>query len=105
MKSKKQKPCRQGDVLVLPIDSFPEGLVQTKKVTLAFGEKTGHHHTIHQGTVGYADDEDQLAEYFEVFENADLTHQEHDTITFSPRKYRSVIQVQYTPAALVRVAD
>jgi hypothetical protein len=105
MKAKKQKPCRQGDVLVLPIDSFPEGLVRTKKVTLALGEVTGHHHTIHNGAIGYADEEDQLAEYFEVFENAELTHQEHDAITFRPGKYRNVIQVQYTPEALVRVAD
>ena len=122
---KKQKPCRQGDVLVLPVDSFPEslieinqgdvivtqinsfpkGLVQTKKVTLALGEVTGHHHTIHQGAVGYADNEDALAEYFEVFENANLTHQEHDAITLRPGKYRSVIQVQYTPEALIQVAD
>lgn len=105
MKAKKQKPCRQGDVLILPVDSIPEELKPTKKVTLALGEVTGHHHSILNGAVGYADDEDQLAEYFEVFENADLTHQEHDTITFSPGKYRNVIQVQYTPQALIRVTD
>ena len=101
----KQKPCRQGDVLVLPVNTFPEGLVKTNKVTLALGEVTGHHHTIHNGAIGYADDEDALAEYFEVFENADLTHQEHDPITFRPGKYRNVIQVQYTPEALIQVAD
>ena len=105
MKAKKQKPYRQGDVLILPVDSIPEGLKTTKRVTLALGEVTGHHHTIHNGAIGYADEEDQLAEYFEVFENALLTHQEHDAITFSPGKYRNVIQVQYTPEALIRVAD
>jgi hypothetical protein len=56
--------------------------------------------------IGFADSENALAEYIEVKNNAvDLTHQEHDTISVPPGKYRKVIQVEYTPAALRNVAD
>ena len=42
----KKNIFRQGDVLLVPVKEIPSGLVQTKKVTLALGEVTGHHHTV-----------------------------------------------------------
>jgi len=100
---------RQGDVLIVPVDEIPSGLKRTKKVTLALGEVTGHHHTIYGGAVGFADDENGLADYFEVNagsgEGATLTHQEHKNITIPPGKYQKVIQTEYTPQALRNVAD
>jgi hypothetical protein len=105
-KSNKKSVYRQGDVLILPINEIPNNLNRTKRVTLALGEVTGHHHSISDGAVGYADDSDALADYFEVNdESADLTHQEHDTITLPKGKYRKVIQVEYTPEAIRNVAD
>jgi hypothetical protein len=105
MKNKTQQ-YRQGDVLVLKVDSIPK-LQKTKIVRLANGEITGHHHTICEGAVGYADDETGLAEFVEVEEQegVDLVHQEHETITLPPGKFRSVIQSQYTPEEIKRVAD
>lgn len=102
----KKNVYRQGDVLIVSVDQIPSGLKQTKRVTLALGEVTGHHHTISHGAVGFADDEDGLAEYFNVTDDsANLTHQEHDTITIPRGTYRKVIQVEYTPGALVNVRD
>lgn len=99
---------RQGDVLSIKIDKLPENVKQTKKCTLAFGEKTGHHHTIESGAVGYADpnDAEGLAEFMTVTEDgAALGHQEHDTINFPAGTYQNVIQTRYTPEALQRVRD
>jgi hypothetical protein len=56
--------------------------------------------------VGYADDENGLSEYFEVIDDsANLTHQEHDAISFPKGKYKKVIQVEYTPQEIRNVAD
>ena len=106
MKTNKTTIYRQGDVLIMPVKSIPQTKKVTNKVTLALGEVTGHHHTIECGAVGYADDEANLAEYFEVnSDTAELTHQEHDTIVIPKGKYRSVIQSEYTPEAIRNVAD
>lgn len=103
---KNKRHYRQGDVLLVPVASIPKGLKQTKKVTLALGERTGHHHTIYAGAVGFADDENGLASYIEVGgDGAELTHQEHDTIPLPPGKYENVSQFEYTPEAIQRVAD
>lgn len=103
---KKTKTYRQGDVLILPVDNIPTSLKKTNRVTLALGEVTGHHHSISNGAVGYADDVNGLSEYFEVIDDsANLTHQEHDTISFPKGKYKRVIQVEYTPQQIRNVAD
>ena len=106
MKNTKNRTFRQGDVLVIPCNSIPTGLKQTKKVTCALGEVTGHHHTIHTGAVGFANDVDALVDYLEVTEeSADLTHQEHSTINIPKGTYQVVKQVEYTPAELRNVRD
>ena len=97
---------RQGDVLLIPVTTIPTNLVKTKMVTLALGEVTGHHHTINYGAVGYGDQYDSLAEFVQVVdESATLTHQEHGEIQLPKGMYRSVIQSEYTPAAIKNVAD
>ena len=105
--TQKNKSYRQGDVLLIPVNSIPENLKQTKKVTLALGEVTGHHHSIfNDGVVGFADDEESLAEYIQVKNGpAELIHQEHDVIEIPEGKYRSVIQSEYTPQEIKRVQD
>jgi hypothetical protein len=102
----KQKPNRQGDVLILPVSKIPKDLVKTKKCTLALGEATGHHHTIFENAIGYASTVDGLADYFEVTsEIADLKHQEHDAISLPKGKYKKVIQSEYTPEEIKPVID
>lgn len=98
---------RQGDVLIRPVTSIPKGLTQTKRVTLAYGEVTGHHHTINTGAVGFAGKPDDLVMFFEVTnpDGGALTHQEHETIVIPPGKYESVRQTEYTPQELRNVAD
>ena len=97
---------RQGDVLMIPIKSIPENKTQTKNVTLALGEVTGHHHTIFENAVGFADAVDTLCEYVQVKAGgADLTHQEHETITVEEGNYQVIRQTEYTPQELRNVKD
>jgi hypothetical protein len=97
---------RQGDVLIVPVNAIPSGLKKTKRVTLALGEVTGHHHTISEGAIGYGASDTALADYFEVKDStADLTHQEHDTITLPKGKYQKVIQTEYSPQEIRNVKD
>lgn len=103
---KKNQVYRQGDVLIMRVNSIPENLVKTNKVTLALGEVTGHHHSIlSENVVGFAEVETALAKYIEVKSQAVLTHQEHDPITLPEGTYRAIIQKEYEPGALRNVAD
>lgn len=102
----KNKPLRQGDVLLIRVNKIPSDLVKTKSNTLALGEATGHHHTLFgNDVVCYAENENSLADFFEIKTEANLVHQEHDAITLPKGKYRKVIQVEYTPAGIRNVAD
>jgi uncharacterized cupin superfamily protein len=102
----KSSIIRQGDVLMIPIKSIPKGKSQTKNVTLALGEVTGHHHTIFENAVGFADNVDMLCEYVQVKSGgADLTHQEHETITIQEGNYQVIRQTEYTPQELRNVRD
>jgi len=69
---------QQGDVLIEKVD-----MVKGKKLnhkTLAYGEVTGHHHTITKGDAELYEDNGNL--YLRVLSDiAELTHQEHATIT------------------------
>jgi len=104
--SKNNRIFRQGDVLIVPCNKIPDGLVKTNKVCAALGEVTGHHHTIFEGATGYASDVDALVDYIEVTAaSADLTHQEHSTIPIPTGTYHVIKQVEYTPAELRNVRD
>ncbi len=45
----KQKPVRQGDILLMPVKSIPKGgdTTEASEMTVALGEATGHHHTLY----------------------------------------------------------
>lgn len=97
---------RQGDVLITRIDVIPVTAVKQPPVaalTLAFGEATGHSHTVEvaqswQGIDGTL--------YFEIPLTGSLVHhQEHAPISLPVGVYKSQIQREYTPEAIRNVAD
>lgn len=104
---------RQGDVWVekvnpestplktaTPIEKKGPGLI------LAYGEVTGHMHTISWEylTDAWTTQENEIV--FTVSgEKAILTHQEHDYHTIPSGTYKSWIQQEYAPAAIQNVAD
>ena len=122
---KKQKPqqIRQGDVLLVPVKSLPQGATllagQERKVVLALGEVTGHHHRIEHAPIGAgaaAEMVEALIARCRLYEhNGDrflvvdapvaLQHEEHATIDLAPGVYEVPIQVEHTADMVRRVAD
>lgn len=121
---------RQGDVLIVRIDSLPEGLKKRKRedgrVVLAHGEVTGHAHAIREKKVIHFDapdaasaatallkslglsvevSETQVPSFLEVAEDVQVVHEEHGTINLTEGKYLILRQQEYRPEAIVRVAD
>lgn len=121
----KPKMYRQGDVMFIQVPEIPKNVLESKgqgRCIAAFGEVTGHAHEIHDqtGVTFYtAPHEDtgvdqevgnpgpfDAATWLEV-QNviAEVNHQEHDTVTLDPGKYKIVRQREYSPEAIRNVAD
>jgi hypothetical protein len=120
---------RQGDVALVLINALPSGCQivpgQEKKIVLAWGEATGHHHRIEDHIVSRPGAADEIADaviaraktkarlwqsptgkrYLEVTEPVYLKHEEHSTHQLPPGIYQIPVQVEYTPAEMRRVID
>ena len=112
---------RQGDLLLVKIDSIPESAKKQKKddglVVLAYGEITGHMHAIAEKNVCKL--QDLETEYLEVMEEAYLRHgtkeqiqnrkeipnADHAEIKLPVGEYRIIHQREYTPERIRRVQD
>ena len=107
------KMYRQGDVLIIPVETIPSGTVPVERengrVVLAHGEATGHHHSIVHTDVELVSkvEADELRMWMTVTapEPVELAHQEHDTILVPPGLYEVRRQREYAPEGLRNVAD
>lgn len=109
---------RQGDVCLVRVRSIPKHAVEQpsngKKLILALGEATGHHHrfefldTSHNVKLYVADGGQR---YLHVLKDHPLDHEEHknwvghDHNRVPAGKWLLPQQVEYAPAALRRVTD
>ena len=113
MKTNKSVPfhVRQGDVFIKRVDKVPSDAKPIKRINgrviLAYGEVTGHHHSLTEEHVSLHETASEVGvTYLEVKDAmAQLAHQEHSTIDIPPGVYRVTIQREYTPAGLVNVRD
>lgn len=80
---------RHGDVILERVSSLDVSVKKVKEVVLAEGEVTGHFHEL-KGDIGFG--EVNGLKCVEVFEDAELSHQEHDTIVVPKGKYVVMIQ-------------
>lgn len=104
---------RQGDVLLMRIDSIPADAVPCVvkgDVILAWGEVTGHAHRIAPESVKpFAKGgiwSPTAERYIRALEGgANLTHEEHSTIALPAGNYRVVQQREYHPEEIRSVAD
>jgi hypothetical protein len=110
---------RQGDILLIQVPGLPARVIPVPRdpvrgVVLAYGEATGHAHTISsprarlfrldEGKAGSAREDRYLA--IGGFAPVALAHQEHHSIDLPPGHYRVVRQKVYAPGAVPRyVAD
>jgi len=103
-----KKRYRQGDVLLTKIDSIPASCKKDDKkgpAILAYGEVTGHHHSVQKGGVIYTDPETNVS-YLEIAEAlALLEHQEHAAIPLEKGFYEITFQREYHPEEIRRVVD
>lgn len=104
---------RQGDVLLVPVAGAPDDTTPVKRergrVILAYGEATGHHHSIRHPDVTLVTREqaDELRMWLTVTapEPVELEHQEHDTLLVPPGTYEVRRQREYAPEGIRNVAD
>lgn len=102
---------RQGDVLIERIEEIPQTAAKQrsgKKILLAHGEVTGHHHALEAEDPAdwWKVEGSQLDEQFVVVRSRALvTHEEHGTIELPKGKYRVTRQREYTPQEIRRVQD
>jgi hypothetical protein len=113
-----RKPLRQGDVLLLPVESDPSWQINnwqpapTKTpddrkreggVVLAFGEVTGHAHVLQTTApllTGRVADTVQrwtsrIVEFIDLPEKATLVHEEHATLEVPAGKWEVIHQREY----------
>lgn len=95
---------RQGDVqIVCKVDILPsDAKLLVGRKELAFGEVTGHAHRVNVGDLFESKNGDL---YLKVDTLANLSHEEHKTITLDPGIYRIAVKRQYTPAGWESVRD
>lgn len=99
------QPARQGDVLLVPVPSIPAASEVARdrgRVILAYGEVTGHAHAITAPGATLLTTEDNARFLRIVGAPADLTHEEHATITIAPGEYRVVTHREWTDQMGVR---
>ncbi|HEY9747075.1 MAG TPA: hypothetical protein V6C63_00135 [Allocoleopsis sp.] len=102
------QPIRQGDVILIPVDSAAEAPTQAGEklphLTLAEGEVTGHSHRISVGEAELRDRDGTL--YLTITsDSATLTHEEHKPIQVPQGNWIVRIQRQYEPGDWSYVED
>lgn len=80
------KLYQQGDVLVFATKTVPTGARKLNHLTLAYGEATGHHHTVTKGEAELYEHDGTL--FLRAAEEVKVTHQEHGTITLPKGNYK-----------------
>lgn len=100
---------RQGDVLLIKIDSIPKTAKKKskegkKRIELAFGEVTGHAHALYEPDLveawGHPENAPEATpDYIEVSEATELHHEEHSTVKLDPGCYEVIIQREWDSVA------
>jgi hypothetical protein len=108
-----QSLIRQGDVMFVPVRKLPAGERRKRDTgTVAFGEATGHHHSLIAEDLERAEVLEigeglfvHVSEHGVRLEGATFAHQEHGPVTLPPGDYEVIIQREYSPEAIRNVID
>jgi hypothetical protein len=92
VKIRKNIPLQQGDVVLYPVSSIPEGCKKVDpklgRIVIAEGEATGHAHTILASIGTMFVNEATKQTFIETSAPTEIDHQEHEKITVPPGKFR-----------------
>lgn len=120
MKNKQRNHYRQGDVLIELINEIPAKAVQQKKsrrIILAHGEVTGHHHVLEtrdpadwwkEGEIPVTNEKPSTLAgelFVSLPHGGAVKHQEHSKIELPKGNYRITRQREYSPERIRNVAD
>lgn len=92
---------RQGDVLIVPINSIPNNAKTEGGDVVVHGETTGHAHRLKGGLILSLGE--QL--FINAGVDASLVHEEHDTIQIPQGMYRVIRQREYDEKEVRYVSD
>lgn len=100
--------ARQGDVLIERVAKPRRSLKAVKPANgrhmLAYGEATGHHHSLPASAGTLSLDEGGVM-YLTIDELTAVEHQEHNPIPLEPGTYKVTVQREYTPQQIQNVRD
>lgn len=107
MKRQNQNQIRQGDVYMERVSSIPTTAKQITpiggRIILAEGEATGHHHSVDADAADWWKTDTE--QFLQVYETAEVVHQEHAPLILKKGIYHITRQREYTPAATRNVMD
>ena len=118
--NKNSKHYRQGDVLIERIAAIPPTTSKQKRsrrIILAHGEVTGHHHALETSNPADWWKEGEIAStnqkprtlagelFISLPHGGVVTHQEHGKIKLPAGTFRVTRQREYSPEAIRNVAD
>jgi hypothetical protein len=102
-----QPQYRQGDVFLRQVEQLPLEAREasgTARIVLAYGEATGHSHSVSVQEAKLYNLQDQ--HFLVVATTAKLVHEEHETIPLPAGVYKVVRQREYAPdGSLQYVSD
>ena len=105
----KKFQARQGDVFVKKVKSMPEGLnpvpLDKGRVILAYGEVTGHMHSLDSENCKLFVCPDTAQRFLEITSYDALTHDEHDSIRLGAGIYKVIQQREYNYGTNTPVRD
>ena len=90
---------RQGDLLIQKIDKIPAKVKYDQTGIILYGEATGHKHKLFGGDVLRL--EDKI--FLNVPKNAEIKHDEHNTIKLKAGKYQVTRQREYVMGDMVKL--
>lgn len=93
------KLARHGDILLKRVDKSFDSVNPKKELAIAYGEVTGHHHSLYSDGKSHAEvfnfDEKR---YLQVLEGVmELRHQEHEMLKIEPGTYEIIDEQEYDP--------
>ena len=90
---------RQGDILIIKVDTLPKGLKLKKDLIILYGEATGHAHRLEKGKIYFKGEEIYLV----LGSNSRIVHDEHNPIELEKGIYAIRRQKEYVSSDMTRI--
>lgn len=97
---KKLTPIRHGEIMLVPVETIPEGKTSKHDLFIVGHSETGHHHVL-ESTKQFEITEANKELYFRLFDPAKLVHKKatdrHKDLTIPAGIYKRFHDSEYDP--------